>query len=302
MAVATRSLHPSELWPGIKAFFGKTYKELAKQYETIFQTLDSDKAYEDIVESTGYGLPVAKKEGQGITYDLDGEGIKARLTHRVWALGAMVSREAIDDNQYKAQANQRAKMLAYSMRQGAEVYHANVFNNAFSSSYTGGDAVSMCSASHLSAAGTWSNTPSVAVDLSEASLEDELVNLMLVTNSRGLRINVQAKRLIIPPQLSFLATRILKSNQQSGTANNDTNAIKAMGLLSEGAFVWRYLTDTDAWFLQTDVDTSLIRYQRDAMELGQDNDYDTENAKFKARERYVAGWADPRGVRGSPGA
>ena len=301
MAVATRATHPSELWPGIKAFFGKTYKELPKQYSELFETLTSDKAYEDIVETTGYGLPVLKQEGQAVTYDLDGEGYKARLTHRVWALGWIVSREAIDDNQYKEQASKRSQMLAYSMRQGAEVYHANIFNNAFSSSYTGGDGVSMCNTAHPSTSGNQSNAPTVAVDLSESAIEDQLISIMLMTNNRGLRINVQPKRLIVPPAYAFLATRILKSDLRQGTGNNDTNAIKAMGLLSEGAYVYRYLSSSTAWFIQTDVPTSLIRYQRDAMELSKDNDFDTENAKAKARERYVAGWADWRGVWGTAG-
>jgi phage major head subunit gpT-like protein len=301
MAVGTRSLHPSELWPGVKAFFGKTYKELPKQYSQVFETLTSDKAYEEIVETTGYGLAVQKNEGQAVTYDLDGEGYKSRLTHVVYALGWMVSREAIDDNQYKAQANRRSEMLAFSMRQTAEQVHANIFNRAFTSGYTGGDGALLCSTAHPTSSGNQANTPTVAVDLNEASLEDELVELKLMKNNRGLRINVMPKRLIVPPQLMFVAQRLLKSTGQSGTANNDLNAIKSMGYFSEGAFVYDYLTDTDAWFIQTDVDKSLIRYQRDGMELSQDNDFDTENAKAKARERYIAGWADWRGLRGSPG-
>jgi len=301
MPVGTRSLHPSELWPGVKAFFGKTYKELPKQYSQVFETLTSDKAYEEIVETTGYGLPVQKNEGQSITYDLDGEGYKSRLTHVVWALGWMVSREAVDDNQYKTQANRRSEMLAFSMRQGAEQVHANIFNRAFTSGYTGGDGALLCSVSHPTSSGNQSNRPTVAVDLNEASLEDELVELKLMKNNRGLRINVMPKRLVVPPQLMFVAQRLLKSTGQSGTANNDVNAVKSMGYFSEGAFVYDYLTDPDAWFIQTDVDKSLIRYQRDGMELSQDNDFDTENAKAKARERYIAGWADWRGLRGSPG-
>lgn len=301
MAVGTRSLHPSELWPGVKAFFGKTYKELPKQYSQVFETLTSDKAYEEIVETTGYGLAVQKNEGQAVTYDLDGEGYKSRLTHVVYALGWMVSREAIDDNQYKAQANRRSEMLAFSMRQTAEQVHANIFNRAFTSGYTGGDGALLCSTAHPTSSGNQANTPTVAVDLNEASLEDELVELKLMKNNRGLRINVMPKRLIVPPQLMFVAQRLLKSTGQSGTANNDLNAIKSMGYFSEGAFVYDYLTDTDAWFIQTDVDKSLIRYQRDGMELSQDNDFDTENAKAKARERYIAGWSDWRGLRGSPG-
>jgi phage major head subunit gpT-like protein len=302
MAVETRSLHPAHLWPGVKAFFGLTYKELPKQYEKVFETLKSDKAYEEIVETTGYGLPVKKNEGQSIAYDLSGEGYKSRLTHVVWALGMMVSREAIDDNQYKSLSEQKARALAFSMRQGAEVVHANIFNRAFSGSYVGGDGVAMCSTAHPTTSGNQANTPTVAADLDEAALEDALIDIMLYKNNRGLQINVAPKRLIVPPQLSFIAERILKSDKQSGTANNDTNAVRSMGLLQEGAYVWRYLTGEDDWFIQTDVPKSLIRYQRDAMELSKDNDFDTENAKSKARERYIAGWADWRGIHGVQGA
>lgn len=302
MAVQTRSLHPSLLWPGVLAHYGKTYKELPKQYTQVFETLEgSTKAYEEIVESTGYGLPTVKNEGQAVQYDLDGEGVKTRLTHAVWALGWIISREAIDDNQYKAQAEQKSTALAFSMRQGAEINHANILNRAFSGSYVGADGVALCSTAHLSAAGNWANTPTVNADLMESSLEDELINIMLIKNARGLQINVAPRKLIVPPQLSFVAERILKSDKQSGTANNDTNAIKSMGLLQEGAFVYRYLTDADNWFIQTDVMKSLVRIQRDEMELSKDNEFDTENAKAKARERYLVGWADPRGIRGVQG-
>ena len=302
MAVGTRSLHPSELWPGVKAFFGKTYKELPKQYSQVFETLTSDKAYEEIVETTGYGLAVQKNEGQAVTYDLDGEGYKSRLTHVVYALGWMVSREAIDDNQYKAQANRRSEMLAFSMRQTAEQVHANIFNRAFTSGYTGGDGALLCSTAHPTSSGNQANTPTVAVDLNEASLEDELVELKLMKNNRGLRINVMPKRLIVPPQLMFVAQRLLKSTGQSGTANNDVNAVKSMGLIN-GTKVISRLTSTTMWGLTTSVnkDNGLKLIMRRKLERSMEGDFETDSMRYKATERYAFGWTDPRGVYGTPG-
>ena len=301
MTVETRSLHPSELWPGIKAFYGLKYKELMKQYTALFQEMTSDKAYEEIVERTGYGLPVQKNESQPITFDVSGEGVKTRHTHVVFALGAGVSREKIDDGQYKGQAQDKAAMLAFSMRQGAEQFHANVFNYGFDGTTRPiGDGQAWFSTAHPTPVGSQANRPTVGSAFSEASIEDEVVEVMLMKNARGHRINAGIKRLIHPPQLVFQATRVLKSDKQSGTANNDLNAIKTLGSVPE-AFNYRYLTSTNDWFLQLDIEAGLVRYQRDAMELSKDNEWQTENAFFKARERYSAGPGDFRGFRGNPG-
>jgi len=300
MTVITRSAHPSALWPGVKAFFGKTYKEIPMQCDMIFTEESSEKAYEEIVESTSFGYASIKKEGQAIAYDSDSEGYKNRATHAVYGLGFIVTREEKEDNQYEAKGKSRARSLAYSMRQTKEVIHAGIFNTAFSTTY--GDGAALCSTAHPTLAGNKANKLSVDAELSEAALEDAQIELFLFTNSRGLRINVSPKRLIVPPQLSFVAKRLLSSDKQPGTANNDINATKAMGLISEDFVNYRYLTSSTAWFLQTDVPQGFVRYQRRAMELQQDNDFDTENAKAKATERYVATVNDWRAVWGSDGA
>jgi hypothetical protein len=301
MALETRSLHPTNLWPGRKATFGRAYKELPKQYEQLFEKMDSTKAYEEIVEQTGYGLPVIKNEGQPVTFDLAGEGYKTRLTALVWALGWAVSREAIDDNQYKGQGDDRSEMLAFSMRQGLEQFFANVFNFAFDGTNRPiGDGQAWMSTAHPTPAGNQANRNAAGMAFSEAALEDEYVDTMLVKNARGLRINVGIKRLIHPPQLALKVTRVLKSDKQSGNANNDTNALKMLGAIPE-TFNYRYLTDPDAWFLQLDIKKSLMCIERDAMELSKDNDWSTESAFAKARWRGSGGPGDWRGFRGNPG-
>lgn len=300
--VMTRALHPADLWPGIKAHFGKAYKSMEKQYTRYFEDKSSDKAYEEFVESTTFGLPDIKNEGQAIRFDTDGEGYKTRLTSVVWGLGWMASREEVEDNQYESRAARRSRNLAYAMGQNKEIIHAAHFNNAFSSSYLGGDGVALCSTAHPTAAGNKSNKPTVDADLSEASLEDELINARLMTNSRGLKMYFRAKELVVPPQLSFVAERLLKSEKQSGTANNDINAVRSSGMISKGYSVWDYLTDANAWFLMIDnVPEGLVTLQRRKLEMDQDNDWDTENAKAKATERYISGWVDWRCVRGTSG-
>lgn len=297
----TRALHPADLWPGIKAHFGKAYKAMEKQYTRYFEDKSSDKSYEEFVESTTFGLPDIKNEGQAIRFDTDSEGYKTRLTNVVWALGWMASREEIEDNQYESRAARRSRNLAYSMAQSKEIVHAAHFNNGFSSSYLGGDGVALFSASHPTLAGLKANKPTVSADLSEAALEDERINIRLMTNSRGLKMYFRAKELVVPPQLEFVATRLLKSEKQPGTANNDVNANKAVSM-SGGFSVWDYLTDAKAWFLMVDnVPEGMVTLQRRKLEMDQDNDWDTENAKAKATERYISGWVDWRAVRGIQG-
>lgn len=301
MSVITRATHPSDLWPGIMAHFGKTYKEMESQFSMIFADKTSDKAYEEMVESTTFNLAVVKNEGQAISYDTDGEGYKTRLINVVYGLGYNVSREEIEDNQYESKAKRRSRALAYSMKQTKELIHASIFNNAFSGSYLGGDGASLCSTAHPTLAGNKANKPAVDADLSEASLEDETINIRLMTNSRGLKHYFRPKKLIVPPQLNYVAERILKSEKQSGTANNDVNALRSSGAISGGYMVYDYLTDADAWFLQIDVPEGLVTMQRRAIEFTDDSDFDTENAKAKATERYVPGWGDWRGIWGSQG-
>ena len=301
MAITTGS-HPKALWPGVKAFFGKTYAEKPLIADMVFDASTSDKAYEEYVEETGFGLAPVKPEGGSVSYDTDAQGYIARLMNVTYALGAKVTMEAIDDNQYEDVAKKKAKKLARSMRQTKENVHANILTRGFTSAFVGGDGKELLATDHPTLDGTQANEPAVAADLSEASLEDMLILIRGMKDSRGLRIQAKGIKLIIPPQLEFVATRILSSTNQSGTANNDINAVRAMGMLPGGTVTWDYLTDADAWFIKTDVDDGLIKQQRKAMAFTQDNDFDTSNACMKAMERYAAGWADWRGIVGSPGA
>ncbi|MDB5584310.1 MAG: hypothetical protein JWR80_9486 [Bradyrhizobium sp.] len=300
MAVITRSAHPEALWPGIKAWFGKTYKEHPAEWSAIFEKDSSEKAYEKVVETTGFGLAPIKTEGSSIAYDTDGQGSVTTLTHVVYALGYIVTREELDDDLYKEVSERRAKGLAFSMRQTTEIVHANVFNRAFNSSYVGGDGVELCSAAHPTRAGNQSNLLTAA-DLSESSLEDAVKTINQVKNARGLRIALRAQRLIISTDDEFNAQRILKSNLRQGTANNDTNALRVMGSIPE-VVSNHYLSDMDAWFIQTDAPEGLMSLWRNEVELTKDADFDTENAKAKARMRFATGYGDFRSIFGSAGA
>lgn len=300
MATITTGSHPQQLWPGIKRIFGKTYGEKPMVCDMVFDTRSSDKSYEKYVEETGFGLAPVKSEGGGVSYDTDAQGYTKELNNVVYALGAKVSAEAISDNQYESVAATKAKKLARSMRQTKENVFANILNNGFTSA-TGGDGKELLATDHPTVDGTQSNELAVAADLSEASLEDVLTNIRLMTDSRGLRIQAKGMKLILPPQLEFDGTRIVSSTNQSGTANNDVNAMRQLGMLPDGIVVWDYLTDPDAWFVKTDVE-GLIKQERWALELTQDNDFDTSNACMKATERYAAGWDDWRAIFGSPGA
>lgn len=301
MAITTGS-HPKALWPGVKAFFGKKYAEKPLKCEMVFDTYQSQKAYEEYVEETGLGLAPVKPETSGLSYDTDAQGYVSRLTNVTYALGAKVTMEAIQDNQYEQVAKSKAAKLARSMRLTKETVGANILNRAFDSNYAGGDGKELLATDHPTLSGTQSNELAVAADLSEASLEDMLTLIRGMRDSRGHFIAAMGQKLIVPSALEFEATRILSSANQSGTANNDINAMRSLGMLPGGVVVWEYLTDPDAFFVKTDVDTGLIKQQRMAMEFDQDNDFDTKNACMAAIERYAFGWADWRGLVGSPGA
>lgn len=301
MAITTGS-HPKALWPGVKKFFGDTYAEKEMVCTQVFPEYSSDKKYEEYVEETGFGLAPVKTESASISYDTDAQGYISRLTNVTYGLGAKVSQEAIEDNQYFSVARKKSAKLARSMRQTKENVFANILNRGFNSSFTGGDGKELLATDHPTLDGTQSNELAVSADLSEASLEDLLTLIRGMKDSRGLRIQAKGMMLIVPPELEFVATRIVRSTLQSGTANNDTNAMRELGMLPEGIVVWDYLTDADAFFVKTDVPEGLIRQERRALSLEQDNDFDTSNACMKATERYTAGWADWRGIVGSPGA
>ncbi len=301
----TRSAHPSALWPGIKAWFGVKYKEMGKPYDAYFQMETSDKAYEEIAEAYGFGLAAPKAEGASVQYDNDGEGYKTRFTNTVYGLGYIVTREEIEDNQYKTISERRSAELARSMNTTKCIVHANVLNRGFSGSYVGGDGVALFSAAHPTISGNQSNLLTAA-DLSESALEDAATNIMLMANARGLKIGAKPKTLIIHPSEWANAARILESDLQSGaktdtTNTNNINALKVKGVVDQ-VVIDPYLTDTDAWFLTTDIPYGLLSFARRELEFTKDNDFDTENAKAKATERYATGWGDWRGIYASAGA
>lgn len=300
MSVQTRSDLPSLLWPGLHALFGTEYAKLPKEYTRIFDVRTSDKAYEKVAELTGLGLASVKAEGASIVYDKPGQGPETTFTHVTYGLGFIMTREAEEDNQYKDIAENNTKALTWSMWTTKEIVHANIIDRAANGSYVGGDGVSLASASHPTANGTQSNLLTAA-DLSEAALEDAMTVIMAAKNSRGLPIAIRPTRLIVSPGQIFNATRILSSDGRVGTADNDVNAIKALGMVPE-IVVNHYLTDLDSWALQTNVPNGLISFQRRALDLEKDSDFDTENKKMKGTERYSAGWGDWRAIFYNQGA
>ena len=295
--IITRSAHPQDLWTGVKAHFGNTYKEHSPEWSQIFDKETSDKYQERVVEATTFGLAPVKSEGSALQYDTDSEGYTSTATHVVYGLGYAVTREEQEDNQYMEVSARRAKNLAFSMRTTAEIIHANVLNLAFSA--VGGDGVAQFSASHPTLSGNQSNLLTAA-DLSETAIEDGLKAQMQAKNSRGLRIALRTKRLIISTDETFNAQRILKSELRQGTANNDINAIKALGAIPE-LTINHFLTDSDAWFLQTDVPQGFMSFWRREVALEKDNDFDTENAKAKATMRFSAIIGDWRAAWGNSG-
>ena len=310
MAINTGSFAKA-LWPGVNKFYGDAYNEYQTEWDKLFDKQNSSKAFEEIVGGSYFGLAPIKSEGAPISYDSARQGFTSRFNHVVYALGFIITREIYEDDQYDLVGKLKAQSLAFSMRQTKEIVAANVYNRAFSTSYTGGDGASLIasagsggSSSHPNVAGgTYTNGPSVAVDLSEAALVQAYIDIAGFTNDRGLLIKVLPKSLHIPRQLAFEAKRILGSDGRVGTDNNDLNAIKTMGIVPN-MYVNHYFTDPDAWFLRTDIQsgTGMILFERRADSFDMDEDFDTENAKYKATGRYSVGWADPRALYGSPGA
>lgn len=309
MSVITTSSFAKALWPGVNKWYGDAYNEFSPQWDKLFEKNTSRRAWEEDVGVSMFGLPSIKAEGAGIVYDSSRQGFTSRYNHVVYALGFIVTREAVDDDLYDIVGKQKAKSLAFSMRQNKEIVAANVYNRAFSTSYTGGDGASLIasaggggSTSHPNVAGgTWTNGVAVATDLNEAALEQAVIDIRGLTNDRGLKVQAKPTKLIIPKELMFEATRILKTEGQVYSADNTLNAIKTMGVIPE-VIVNDYLTDADAWFIRTNIQDSLKYFERDGDSFGMDEDFDTENAKYKARSRFSFGWTDPRGIYGSPGA
>lgn len=310
--VITTSSFAKSLYPGVNKWYGDKYNEFQVEYTKLFDTQTSRRAWEEQVGISGLGLLSQKAEGAGITYDTARQGFTTRYNHVVYASGIVITREAVDDDLYDIVGKQKSMGLAFAVRQTKEVLAANVYNRAFNTAYVGGDAATLIasaggggSASHpLVAGGTFTNGVAVASDLSEAALEQATIDMGNYTSDRGLRIAVRSMTLVIPKELAFEAMRILKSELRVGTSNNDVNALKTMGSIPE-TVVNHYLTDTDAWFIRTDAGkaegTGMNYFERDADEFTTDDDFDTENAKFKARFRCAFGWTDPRALYGSPG-
>lgn len=301
--IITSSSFAKALWPGVNAWYGKAYNDYQTEWDKLFEKNTSRKAYEEDVGLSSFGLANVKSEGAAIQYDIERQGFTTRYNHVVYALGFIITREIYEDDQYDVVGQRKAQALARSMRQTKEIIGANVFNRAFNSTYKGGDGKELISNAHPNVAGgTWSNTLATAADLSEAALEQAYIDISLFRDDRGLLIAAKPRKLVLPPQLQFEAKRILGADGRVGTDLNDPNALKEMGIFPEGSVVNHYLTDSDAWFILTDVKDGLKYFERrgDAFEM--DNDFDTENAKFKATARYSFGWSDARSIYGSPGA
>lgn len=302
MSIINSGSFAKALWPGVNAWYGKSYNEYEVEFTKLFDKYTSSKAYEEDVGLSSFGLAIAKAEGAPIQYDSERQGFTTRYAHAVFALGFMITREIMEDDQYDVVGQNKAQGLAYSIRQTKEVLGTNVYNRAFSTSYVGGDGVALLSASHPNiAGGTFSNLIGTASDLSEAALEQAIIDIAAYTNDRGLKIAVKPKSLVIPYTLQFEAMRILKSTGRVGTDNNDINALNSAGAFKD-VIVNHYLTDPDAWFIRTDVPNGMKYFERRADAFEMDNDFDTENAKFKASFRASWGWTDPKALYGSAGA
>ena len=303
MGIINRSSFAKDLFPGVKKWYGLKYAEHPQEYLALFEKNSDDKAFVEEVGMVGFGMAQVKTEGSGIAYDEAQQGYVSRYTHTAYALGFIITEEMLDDGIAIPTAMRRAQALAFSMRQTKETVGANVYNRAFTSTYSFADGLELCSELHPNiSGGTWRNELDVAADLSEASLEQACIDIGAFTNDRGMKIAVMPRKLIIPTALEFNAARILKSINQSGTANNDINAIRETSKLPEGYAVNHYLTDADAWFIRTNCPDGMKYFERKADAFDMDNDFDTSNAKFKASARYSFGCTDPRGIFGSPGA
>ena len=302
MAIS-RSQLTKELEPGLNALFGLEYGRYDQEHAEIFDTESSDRAFEEEVMLSGFGNAESKAEGAGVNYDTAQESWTARYNHDTIALAFAITEEAVEDNLYDRLSARYTKALARSMAHAKQIKGANVLNNGFDSSYTGGDGSQLLTTDHSTiAGGDLRNELSTAADLNETSLEQSLIDIAAFVDERGLKVAVQGRKMIIPKELQFTAERLLVSPLRVGTADNDINALKSMGMLPEGYVVNHYLTDTDAWFIITDAPNGLKHFVRAPVRTAMEGDFDTGNMRFKARERYSFGWSDPRGIFGSPGA
>ena len=299
--IITSSSFAKLLWPGLNSIYGKEYADYPVEWDKLFEKNSSDRAYEEDLGLSSFGLASVKSEGAPITYDTERQGFTSRYNHVVYALGFIVTREIYEDDQYGKVGAQKAKALARSMRQTKEIIAANVYNRAFTSGYTGGDGKVLGASDHPNkSGGTYSNILSTAANLSEAAIEQAIIDIKKWTDDRGLRINVKPQSLVIPVDLEFEADRLFNSKGRVYTSDNDKNS-KAFGMFPKGVKVNNFLTSTTAWFIRTDCPEGMKFFERRAMSFDTDSDFDTETAKFKCTHRYAYGWTDPKAVYATPG-
>ena len=292
-----------ELLPGLNALFGMEYKTYGEQHKEIYETESSERSFEEETKLSGFSAAPVKNEGSAMAYDNAQEAWTARYNHETIALGFSLTEEAIEDNLYDSLSARYTKSLARAMAYTKQVKGAATLNNGFTAGYVGGDGVVLFSTSHpLVSGGVNSNTPAVAADLNETSLENAVIQIAAWTDERGLLIAAKPKKLVVPPALQFVATRLLETKLRTGTTDNDVNAIENNGSIPDGYTINNYLTDVNAWFLTTDVPNGLKHFVRTPLSNSMDGDFDTGNVRYKSRERYSFGWSDPLGMYGSPGA
>ncbi len=291
-----------ELEPGLNALFGLEYDRYENQDKEIFDSESSDRAFEEEVMLGGFANAAVKPEGQGVTYEDAQETYTARYTNETIALAFALTEEAVEDNLYDKLSTRYTKALARSMANTKQVKAANILNRAFNASFLGGDAKELCATDHPTLSGNQKNELTTAADLNETSLEQMLIDIADMKDERGLKIALRGMKMIIPVNLQFVAERLMKSAGRVGTADNDINAIKNMGMVPEGYVVNNFLTDTDAFFIKTDAPNGLKHFVRAPIRTAMEGDFDTGNVRYKARERYSYGWSDWRGIFGSPGA
>ena len=291
-----------ELLPGLNALFGLDYAKYGEEHKEIYETETSERSFEEETKLSGFSAAPVKNEGSAIAYDNAQEAWTARYTHETIAMGFSITEEAVEDNLYDSLSSRYTKALARGMAYTKQVKAAYVLNNAFTGGPTYGDGVVLCSTAHpLVSGGTNSNTPSTPADLNETSLENAVIQIAAWTDERSLLIAAKPKKLIVPPSLMFVATRLLETELRVGTTDNDINALKNNGSIPGGYCVNHFLTDTDAWFLTTDVPNGLKHFVRSPLAQSMDGDFDTGNVRYKSRERYSFGWSDPLGMYGSEG-
>jgi hypothetical protein len=292
-----------ELLPGLNALFGMEYKRYGEEHKEIYETETSERSFEEEVKLSGFSAAPVKNEGQAIQYDNAQEAWTARYNHETVALGFSITEEAVEDNLYDSLSARYTKALARGMSYTKQVKGASPLNNAFSAAYVGGDGVALCSTAHpLVSGGTNSNTFTTQADLNETSLEAAVIQIAGWTDERGLLIAAKPRKLVVPPNLMFVATRLLETELRVGTTDNDVNALKSMGSIPEGFRVNHFLTDVNGWFLMTDVPNGMKHFIRTPLANSMDGDFDTGNVRYKSRERYSFGWSDPLGIFGSAGS